>query len=163
MDGNWGQWGHFGLCNTACKKSRSRSCNNPAPENGGAKCLGGNGLVQVQSANCNQRFCGKCVIRYLLGIDYVKKCMYSMYYSMYVLFQLVCAKDAYPKGLKWNCKKSYSCQNLARRRMCLKKYSQAMNTGCNRQITNWAKTQVVRLFCKKSCGHCTRKFSYLII
>ena len=71
MDGNWGQWGHFGLCNTACKKSRSRSCNNPAPENGGAKCLGGNGLVQVQSANCNQRFCGKCVIRYLLGIDYV--------------------------------------------------------------------------------------------
>ena len=71
MDGNWGQWGHFGLCNTACKKTRSRSCNNPAAKHDGAKCLGGNGLVQVQSANCNQRFCGKFVVRYLLGIDYV--------------------------------------------------------------------------------------------
>ena len=72
----------------------------------------------------------------------------AVYQLRCFLFELVCARDAYPKGLKWNCKKVYSCQKLAKRRLCGKKYIKAMNTGCNKQITNWAKTQIIRSFCR---------------
>ena len=44
VDGSWGQWSNYGVCNTICgprsKKFRSRSCDNPPPSNGGRRCIG---------------------------------------------------------------------------------------------------------------------------
>ena len=43
MDGQWGSWGSYGACGVTCgsgMKSRSRSCNNPAPVGGGSDCVG---------------------------------------------------------------------------------------------------------------------------
>ena len=74
------------------------------------------------------------------------------------LFIIVCVKNGYPKGLKSNCKRSYSCVLLAKRKMCGKKYSKAMSRGCNAQITPWFQNQLVRNFCKLSCNKCTRKY-----
>ena len=59
VDGNWGQWSHFTRCNTACKKTRTKLCNDPSPQNNGDKCVGGNGFNQVQTANCHPKYCGK--------------------------------------------------------------------------------------------------------
>ena len=70
---------------------------------------------------------------------------------------IVCVKDSYPKGLKDNCKKTYSCAILAKKGMCKKRYSQAMWSGCNNQISKWFQKQPVKNFCKKSCKNCISK------
>ena len=67
-------------------------------------------------------------------------------------------KDAYPKGLKWNCKRAYSCATLAKRNNCGKKYVQAMSRSCTNQIPKWFQNQVVNKFCKNSCMNCVRKY-----
>lgn len=46
-DGSWSCWGLWSSC-TSGKKTRSRSCNNPAPDGGGAFCLGSS----TQTWNC---------------------------------------------------------------------------------------------------------------
>jgi len=40
VDGGFTSWGPFGPINAAGIKTRSRSCTNPAPMNGGAQCVG---------------------------------------------------------------------------------------------------------------------------
>ena len=72
---------------------------------------------------------------------------------------IVCVKDTYPKGLKANCKRLYSCARLQRNKMCTKKYAQAMNNACKNQLSKWLQGRPVRNFCKKSCRTCIRKFS----
>ena len=42
VDGNWGSWGSWSSCASDCKKTKTRSCNNPAPVNGGKTCSGSN-------------------------------------------------------------------------------------------------------------------------
>ena len=58
MDGNWGGWRDWSGCSRSCNggtQKRIRSCNNPPPTNGGAKCNGA--LVQQQSRSCNKQTC----------------------------------------------------------------------------------------------------------
>lgn len=43
VDGSWGSWGQWGTCTVTCgggRWSRSRTCDNPAPANGGLDCPG---------------------------------------------------------------------------------------------------------------------------
>ncbi|KFO29156.1 Complement component C6 [Fukomys damarensis] len=40
VDGNWGCWSSWSVCNAAYKRSRTRLCNNPAPQQGGRYCEG---------------------------------------------------------------------------------------------------------------------------
>ncbi|XP_052704188.1 uncharacterized protein LOC128180261 [Crassostrea angulata] len=43
VDGQWGSWGSYGACSVTCGsglRTRSRSCNNPAPTGGGSDCVG---------------------------------------------------------------------------------------------------------------------------
>ena len=39
-EGGWGTWSPWSSCGSDCIKSKSRSCNNPTPEIGGADCKG---------------------------------------------------------------------------------------------------------------------------
>ena len=55
LDGNWGQWSVYSQCSLTCgsgHQSRSRPCNNPAP-NGGLPCIGSS----TESQNCNTQSC----------------------------------------------------------------------------------------------------------
>lgn len=40
VDGNWGCWSSWSACNAAYRRSRTRECNNPAPQRGGQRCEG---------------------------------------------------------------------------------------------------------------------------
>ena len=82
--------------------------------------------------------------------------MYDWAQSSCIQTRHFCSK--YPKGLKSNCIRAYSCAFLARGKMCGKKYNKAMSRGCNNQITKWSQNQLVRNFCKLSCKKCIRKY-----
>ncbi|TKS83449.1 disintegrin and metalloproteinase with thrombospondin motifs 2 [Collichthys lucidus] len=56
QDGSWGTWTPFGSCSRTCGggvRFRSRSCDNPAPANGGRTCFGNSFEFQM----CNQEEC----------------------------------------------------------------------------------------------------------
>ncbi|TKC36722.1 hypothetical protein EI555_015341, partial [Monodon monoceros] len=40
VDGNWGCWSSWSTCDATYKRSRTRECNNPAPQQGGKSCEG---------------------------------------------------------------------------------------------------------------------------
>ena len=43
VDGQWGTWGNWSQCSSTCgtgMQTRTRLCNNPAPQNGGSLCHG---------------------------------------------------------------------------------------------------------------------------
>ncbi|KAM4705238.1 SCO-spondin-like [Rhinophrynus dorsalis] len=57
VDGSWSHWGHWSECDADCQggvRSRSRSCENPPPKNGGLPCVG----EAIQTESCNLRPCG---------------------------------------------------------------------------------------------------------
>lgn len=50
--GGWGAWSNFSSCSASCgdgTQVRSRLCNNPIPQNGGANCTGN--ATNTQSCN----------------------------------------------------------------------------------------------------------------
>ena len=52
VNGNWGGWSAYSACSANCgPRTRTRSCNNPSPINGGAYCSG----VSRETAACDQR------------------------------------------------------------------------------------------------------------
>ena len=56
MNGNWGTWTNWGACTVSCgtgAQVRSRSCDDPAPANGGSDCAGDNSETQ----SCNTPAC----------------------------------------------------------------------------------------------------------
>jgi len=60
VDGNWGDWSSWSACSVTCgsgSKSRSRSCDNPAPVLGGKDCSGD----AAQQVDCNDGVCPGCV------------------------------------------------------------------------------------------------------
>ena len=56
VNGKWGEWGDYGICNAArgCTKIRRRYCNKPRPSNGGRRCPG----KTEQSLRCSPESCG---------------------------------------------------------------------------------------------------------
>ena len=56
VDGGWGDWTEYGECTETCgvgKQLKSRQCNNPTPQNGGADCTG----ISEDHQECNQEPC----------------------------------------------------------------------------------------------------------
>ncbi|KAL4219909.1 hypothetical protein ACF0H5_020321 [Mactra antiquata] len=56
IDGGWGGYSGWGACTRTCgtgTQSRSRSCNNPTPQHGGADCQGS----ATDTQNCNTNAC----------------------------------------------------------------------------------------------------------
>ena len=54
--GGWSAWSSYGACSVTCgtgSKSRTRSCTNPSPSNGGADCSGDS----TETADCNTESC----------------------------------------------------------------------------------------------------------
>ena len=60
VDGGWSDFGDWSECSAECGdgvQTRSRSCNNPAPANGGAECEG----KETETRSCNMGVCpGTC-------------------------------------------------------------------------------------------------------
>ena len=55
-NGNWANWGRWSSCSKSCgggSMTRSRTCSNPAPKNGGRNCAG----FKTQSTACNKSPC----------------------------------------------------------------------------------------------------------
>ncbi|CAH1772619.1 unnamed protein product, partial [Owenia fusiformis] len=64
ISGGWSEWSEFGSCSNTCgggTKTRSRSCDNPAPDHGGDTCLAADGetrqLSETESDDCNTDEC----------------------------------------------------------------------------------------------------------
>ena len=56
IDGNWGQWESWSECSKTCDigvHTRSRTCSNPAPLNGGKDCVGS----ATEESQCSNRPC----------------------------------------------------------------------------------------------------------
>ena len=56
VNGNWGDWTAWNTCSVTCAggtQARTRLCNNPAPSNGGANCVGS----ASESQACNTQSC----------------------------------------------------------------------------------------------------------
>lgn len=56
VDGNWASWTDWAACSKTCgggTRTRTRTCSNPAPKNGGRACQGSN----RQTTNCNRQQC----------------------------------------------------------------------------------------------------------
>ena len=59
VDGNWASWGEWTTCSSTCvggRRSRQRTCSNPAPSNDGVSCVGSS--VEIDGA-CANATCGK--------------------------------------------------------------------------------------------------------
>ena len=59
VNGNWGEWNSWSSCPVSCgggEHSRTRQCNNPAPEHGGAHCMD-NGSTGYETKSCNENPC----------------------------------------------------------------------------------------------------------
>ena len=54
VDGAWAQWSKWSSCGPDCRQHRTRSCDSPAPVNGGKFCQGS---VNLESANCTGGMC----------------------------------------------------------------------------------------------------------
>jgi len=79
VNGNWGRWGAYARCSKTCGlgvQSRRRSCNNPAPRNGGSGCPGSS----VQSRRCNLRICPTSTYSCLDGTRSLVNSMKNSYY-----------------------------------------------------------------------------------
>ena len=56
VDGGWSEWGYYGECSAVCgggRKTRYRSCTNPAPAYGGYECTG----YASEEVTCNDQHC----------------------------------------------------------------------------------------------------------
>ncbi|XP_066914708.1 uncharacterized protein [Clytia hemisphaerica] len=56
IHGKWSKWGFWGKCSRSCgtgRKTRTRTCTNPAPQHGGLDCTDSDTAVQ----NCNTKPC----------------------------------------------------------------------------------------------------------
>ena len=71
MNGGWSEWQKWGACTVACgggEQSRSRTCNNPVPENGGLECTS-DGSSNSESRTCQENGCAGTVdLEYVQGI-----------------------------------------------------------------------------------------------
>lgn len=66
-DGAWSDWEEWGTCSLTCgdgTKTRSRTCDNPAPSNGGADCAGD----AVDTEACNDGACPGIKIRFQINL-----------------------------------------------------------------------------------------------
>ena len=61
VDGQWGAWASWTSCNVTCgggSRTRSRSCDNPKPTNGGKGCSGtGNDMLPCGDTLCPSKLC----------------------------------------------------------------------------------------------------------
>ena len=70
VDGAWSQWNSWGTCSVSCgggKRSRTRTCTDPKPANGGKECSGASSdLEDCNSQNCPTPAAGTYVQVYII-------------------------------------------------------------------------------------------------
>ena len=80
VDGSWTSWGSWASCSETCGggvQSRTRSCSNPAPQYGGANCVGMSSSTQrCNTQNCPSKMslhCKKCssIYKYIFLVLYI--------------------------------------------------------------------------------------------
>ena len=58
VDGNWGQWEYWNACSKSCNggsQNRSRLCDNPLANHGGAKCASNSSYLESTIKSGTQR------------------------------------------------------------------------------------------------------------
>ena len=66
VDGGWNDLGEWSVCSAECgggSQSRSKTCTNPSPANGGKECEG----EDEESRRCNQQSCHGKIAFYVTG------------------------------------------------------------------------------------------------
>ncbi|XP_060586448.1 uncharacterized protein LOC132742139, partial [Ruditapes philippinarum] len=56
VDGNWGSWSPWSMCDVTCEngtQTRTRTCTDPAPAQGGLDCIGSN----ISTKSCSKELC----------------------------------------------------------------------------------------------------------
>ena len=67
VDGGWGEFTEWGECPVSCgggQHSRTRVCDNPAPEFGGLDCTN-DGSSDIETEDCNTQECPSKFSKYL--------------------------------------------------------------------------------------------------
>ena len=153
----WGLWGEWELwkCNPAkaCMKTRRRKCNNPAPIRGGKNCADSGGQP-VQSA-------GKVYKSTSRIHAFLDKYHQPMEWYLDSIFWLACVTDRTPTKLPNACKAKFSCAKLKKENKCAMTYGKALSSWCSARITKWWRGQVVKNYCKKTCGNCPSKLTVI--
>lgn len=81
VDGNWASWGNWSSCSVTCgtgTNTRTRTCDDPAPQHGGANCTGDD----TESGSCNS---GTCYPSVLGNLERVRIKLYNIILINYAL------------------------------------------------------------------------------
>ena len=93
VDGSWTSWGSWASCSETCGggvQSRTRSCSNPAPQYGGANCVGMSSSTQrCNTQNCPSKLsfilCKKIFIKMHINFNLLASFLFFFALGVYYL------------------------------------------------------------------------------
>ena len=102
MAGGWSAWSAYSACNLSCgtgSKSRTRSCTNPAPSNGGADCSGDS----TETADCNTDPCPGKIFGTVFSLKYqaIKKRI-ILKWPVFLLFEITDSECVLIENQYWS-------------------------------------------------------------
>ena len=86
VDGVWGDWTSYSNCDVTCgdgMMTRTRSCDNPSPRNGGQPCPGGNS----ETIPCSEQ---PCASEFMFIIIHISLLCVLLYVCMDKIIALIC-------------------------------------------------------------------------
>lgn len=85
VNGGWSEWQIHPECSVTCGggvKTRTRTCNNPTPADGGHQCLG----LSTQSESCNMNPCPGNILFYKMHTPFLSVAQYIILFQLLVFW-----------------------------------------------------------------------------